>query len=127
MRISDWSSDVCSSDLDTDDTGEIAGQHVQGHLGGDVRKPLHQKVRRPHPGLDGAERMLDCFEPASHPVVGGHRLGQGDRDVRFRAGQDLSAVEVATVSNDLEAFRSEENTYEIQSLMRISYAALCLK
>src|SRR3546814_6017421 len=54
MRISDWSSDVCSSDL-----------------------------------------------------VGGHRLGQGDRDVRFRAGQDLSAVEVATVSHDLEAFGVE--------------------
>src|SRR3546814_10389337 len=51
--------------------------------------------------------MLDCFEPASHPVVGGHRLGQGDRDVRFRAGQDLSAVEVATVSHDLEAFGFE--------------------
>src|SRR3546814_14122519 len=51
--------------------------------------------------------MLDCFEPASHPVVGGHRLGQGDRDVRFRAGQDLSAVEVATVSHDLEVFGFE--------------------
>ncbi len=40
---------------DGHDTFEIVGQHVQCHLGAHVLQPLHEEVRRAHPGLDGAE------------------------------------------------------------------------
>src|SRR3546814_9583756 len=53
------------------------------------------------------------------------------RSVRTQNRQDLAAlqfeVEAAHSSGVTEAFRSEEHTSELQSLMRISYAVFCLK
>src|SRR3546814_9734610 len=111
MRISDWSSDVCSSDLD-----EPSNSHHCKRL----------KSRRAHP-----KRRLQCAV---------------DRRVRFLAKQfDKAAVieahGVVPVGRDLINFtrqaaeggeqphrpRSEEHTSELQSLMRSSYAAFCLK
>ena len=45
---------------------EIVGEHVQGHLGSDLRQALHQKVRRAHPHLERAEGMLDRLAALAH-------------------------------------------------------------
>jgi hypothetical protein len=45
---------------------EIVGDHVQGHLGGNLRQALHQKVRRTHPHLEHTEGMLDCLAAHAH-------------------------------------------------------------
>src|SRR6476469_6161605 len=42
------------------------GKHVQRHLGGDLRQPLHQEVRRAHPHLERAERVLDRLAALTH-------------------------------------------------------------
>ena len=51
---------------DVHDARQIVGQHVQCHLGGDLWQRLHQEVGCAHPGLDGAERMLNRLTPLAH-------------------------------------------------------------
>src|SRR3546814_5956193 len=101
MRISDWSSDVCSSDL----TGAVgtAGRR------GDAVRALVQAV--------AACRVRDVRRGAAGAaVVAGLRGGH-----RIRCGGGLVAAGAGS------ARRSEEHTSELQSLMRISYAVFCLK
>src|SRR3546814_4148703 len=111
MRISDWSSDVCSSDLIALRLRELAAQLL---------------VQRVEP------RVL---------VVGGRRAGSGviallvqlpldvlhlvpdANDVRVAVGE----IQQQSVELGLQLDRSEEHTSELQSLMRISYAVFCLK
>src|SRR3546814_7197583 len=97
MRISDWSSDVCSSDL-------IAAMDKPA-LGD--REGL-RRVHREH----GRERGF-----------GAEALARGVDRAQRRGGVDHHADLVAA----LQPGRSEEHTSELQSLMRISYAVLCLK
>src|SRR3546814_2865565 len=100
MRISDWSSDVCSSDL---------------------RDPLrHQSHRSEDEGeRNGREDLEDALDPQMDdppaPIL-------HDRDVRALAIEKTRAIEEADGDG-----RSEEHTSELQSLMRISYAVFCLK
>src|SRR3546814_6121334 len=99
MRISGWSSDVCSSDLRP--RGRPAGRRGAAHA---LQAAGGRRCRRAR----SAARA-----PAAAVVV---RPVQGGRAVAaFRAarGQPLA--------------RSEEHTSELQSLMRISYAVFCLK
>ena len=74
---------------DVDDARQIVGQHVQRHLGGDLWQCLHQEVDCAHPGLDGAERVLDrltalphllrmLIEPALHRLENVLVLPSGD-------------------------------------------------
>src|SRR3546814_7300707 len=109
MRISDWSSDVCSSDLvarmDREeplrrfDRGRIFAVHIIG-------KRAHQ-LRAARPGRIGV-LAFDLVEQ--------------------RRGQPiLFAVEPVLRRAVQRVDRSEEHTSELQSLMRISYAVFCLK
>src|SRR3546814_5294405 len=106
MRISDWSSDVCSSDLRTCKPSAAALRIWRD------AKPLHAspaKVYLESRGILAASPALR-FHPRTP-------LGPKGR-TRF-----LPAM-IAAVSLDE---RSEEHTSELQSLMRISYAVFCLK
>src|SRR3546814_4239194 len=105
MRISDWSSDVCSSDLEQR-AEERAEEH---HLGED--EPHH-----PHP-----ERAVDLLV-----VVAGDRF---EDHVGEPLEQDHDHPGDADEEHRLAVavLRSEEHTSELQSLMRISYAVFCLK
>src|SRR3546814_8972320 len=97
MRISDWSSDVCSSDLHLKRLGIDLPDQVE--IDEAVVDRRHQRV--------GAGR-----EVAREDVVSARRIG--DQIVgAFGEARDL--------------FRSEEHTSELQSLMRISYAVFCLQ
>src|SRR3546814_4782679 len=104
MRISDWSSDVCSSDL--------LDREIVAVLGVDaVRRILAgQRVGRAED--DGVAFDLGARCAGSEQAGG----GAGDRKARKSAGE-----------NRPPSPRSEENTSELQSLMRLSYAVFCLK
>src|SRR3546814_7790941 len=110
LRIRDWSSDVCSSDLI--DQSQIAG----------VIAALAVQV----------VQAADPLQPACAPTVGvGRELQFAGREVLVfvvgAVGRDrlAGAVEVVDVVVRTHG-RSEEHTSELQSLMRISYAVFCL-
>src|SRR3546814_2041223 len=132
MRISDWSSDVCSSDLagDVVDQGEIAvpaggviadkaGDPVAGSLGGSGHPA---GLRPPCPGVNS----LDICRPVSRcRSVGAGPSVPVSRCRSVGAGQSLPGRPAGLPT--MLRNRSEEHTSELQSLMRISYAVFCLK
>src|SRR3546814_7910850 len=119
MRISDWSSDVCSSDL----KGLVAsGQRLGGSCGVACEVPW-RKVVTPHGPRVEHRRSTGRTAMAT-------RLGAP----RSAAAPDQSDMAEAATRADLaiamqllRASRSEEHTSELQSLMRSSYAVFCLK
>src|SRR3546814_2186438 len=111
MRISDWSSDVCSSDLDggqsdrkqwgiTNDTaftfGNITVRNIFGFRSNKVAQVLNTGATGPLFFPDGTQFSI------------------------FHAAESFDRQ---YLTNE----RSEEHTSELQSLMRISYAVFCLK
>src|SRR3546814_3951785 len=104
MRISDWSSDVCSSDLQMG-----IGRAVE--IGFDAA----QRVADPGMGHGGIPTEPDCGlqEYLSRPVP--PRPGRG------------GMARPSVTEEGRQPERSEEHTSELQSLMRISYAVFCLK
>src|SRR3546814_2577886 len=103
MRISDWSSDVCSSDLKQD-------KQQVGHAPvGDV------KAYRVSQADEGGAGLFQVFDAA---VGYGHMVAQRCRAQPFAGDKAMK---------NSSSGRSEEHTSELQSLMRISYAVFCLK
>src|SRR3546814_3457538 len=103
MRISDWSSDVCSSDL---------------------RCLVVRVEREEFGGQLIAREDVDIFEPPVEP-----HLEQRDRDLA-RIGRRPAIQRDHLIKSPVRASvseRSEEHTSELQSLMRNSYAVFCLK
>src|SRR3546814_1305703 len=120
MRISDWSSDVCSSDLGRHGPADVAdvgrGERLAvGAVVADLRGLCQQRRR--------FQRLLQrsrevgvvsvVVDAASCAQAGVEHLPQ--RVVRQHA------------ENAAALLRSEEHTSELQSLMRTSYAVFCLK
>src|SRR3546814_9496232 len=105
MRISDWSSDVCSSDL-------IGIYHAWAAR--TLQLQLFQRTRK------RARRR--------------QRIGTGQHVCKNRTAASRMITIIINDRGVLQAFkwfkqqrRSEEHTSELQSLMRISYAVFCLK
>src|SRR3546814_2332507 len=110
VRISDWSSDVCSSDLPR----RVADGAARTRRGGaDRRCGLAHAAAPRHPARDRADNAAR---------VGADR--RGDVPAVRRALCDDAGRSRAV---DRHHPRSEEHTSELQSLMRISYAVFCLK
>src|SRR3546814_3252608 len=107
MRISDWSSDVCSSDL-------IDCRSAGGPALNDDRS--HVRARQFFGKADCSMRIEAVgLRTAVHPILGGVSLLPQARSMRFyREWQSCGP-------------RTEEQTSELQSLMRNSYAVFCLK
>src|SRR3546814_10271316 len=99
MRISDWSSDVCSSDLRVHRLLAVA---PRGHAV--VKPPQH---------------LLPVFLHRNRLEAGLFEIG--------RLGRPVVLVMVRQIDPGIAFPRSEEHTSELQSLMRISYAVFCLK
>src|SRR3546814_9222658 len=102
MRISDWSSDVCSSDLvakGEDRAGADVGED-------DAQRP--QRQRQPRAARLGGVMIGGDARNGASPAFG-NRLLEFDWLAWKRQP------------------RSEEHTSELQSLMRTSYAVFCLK
>src|SRR3546814_7844896 len=106
MRISDWSSDVCSSDL-----GYQFYQHAQFRIHRDRRYRLG----------------WTCLEVDHRLSQSRHPFRTRSRQLTGRGVRGLIPGEAASVQRRAAAFRSEEHTSELQSLMRSSYAVFCLK
>src|SRR3546814_9000656 len=100
MRISDWSSDVCSSDLTSSPSRAKSRSNA-------VPSDTYS---------DGSTNWKKCDEAWAMPIS---RMVSQSR--RRRSEESSVAVSAA------EDMRSEEHTSELQSLMRISYAVFCLK
>src|SRR3546814_1381637 len=115
MRISDWSSDVCSSDLP-----RIRQRDAHPRLAGREQEAAH---RRGLADADGAHTRADVL----HRVVDRHaRRDDPARrvDVHIDVLLRIFRFEEQELCDDQR--RSEEHTSELQSLMRISYAVFCL-
>src|SRR3546814_1548458 len=131
MRISDWSSDVCSSDLDRSDASGFDLKQGEGGLV-DLEFALQYLVLR-----DGAQSP-SLLRPRDTPglIDACAEAGVFDEDIanalREAHGVLLAAGLECTLDRrrrwvvENEAVRSEEHTSELQSLMRISYAVFCL-
>src|SRR3546814_5553606 len=108
MRISDWSSDVCSSDLISLPVEQLAASATR--LGqGEYDTPVAHVARGDEVGL-----LARTLEHARTSI----------------RQQLLEIEEMGAARQKLESelsIRSEEHTSELQSLMRRSYAVFCLK
>src|SRR3546814_10355492 len=106
MRISDWSSDVCSSDL-------IGAVNVVGGKGGHALSLL-----------GGADNMIvNAGTLATLDDLDGMVIyAEGGNNSITNSGLIVGSIDLSSGNN-----RSEEHTSELQSLMRISYAVFCLK
>src|SRR3546814_3989467 len=103
MRISDWSSDVCSSDLPAG-AGARDALRVQPHdVGAIADEDLGQ------PGEEAGAVLAGDLDAVGDP-----------------RGIAVHGIEAERRDRDLGP-RSEEHTSELQSLMRHSYAVFCLK
>src|SRR3546814_2887453 len=104
MRISDWSSDVCSSDL---------------------QRPDYLLIQRHVINIDAlfieyAQHYFAKNEPKAWEVLVQLEAKLNDKNIpRNMIGREKRVVALEQ--------RSEEHTSELQSLMRISYAVFCLK
>src|SRR3546814_9594776 len=117
MRISDWGSDVCSSDLRLVAVAVEQVLHVPEVVRADPRAVPGAGGELP----DGALQRQEGAQPLS---VGRRGIGPVGADVVPALRQAL--VGIAVLDDEAENARSEEHTSELQSLMRISYAVFCL-
>src|SRR3546814_3650176 len=136
MRISDWSSDVCSSDL--------LEAIVEAHGHDEHHRPqlfpfgftAIPKMLVQQTSLDTLAKRDDFLARLSllpaHLQAGLDLLQNGFRR-GYRLPRALRPRILAMIDGDIaeaglpDAVRSEEHTSELQSLMRISYAVFCLK
>src|SRR3546814_1075897 len=98
MRISDWSSDVCSSDLSLVRNASGVAPPASSSSASVSRRPCQ---------VAGASTGASAC--ASKPW------------------RSVSRCPVRLPLSTVDTYRSEEHTSELQSLMRISYAVFCLK
>src|SRR3546814_3007050 len=117
MRISDWSSDVCSSDLLVIARGAGILLRIGGVDAIDLGRLQHQ-VR-----LDFDRAQGRCRVGREEWIAGAGREHQ--HAAFFEMTHRLATDEV--LADLVDADRSEEHTSELQSIMRNAYAVLCLK
>src|SRR3546814_2055855 len=118
MRMSDWSSDVCSSDLVF---CRFSGCNLWSGREADRTSAICQFCDTDFVGIEGvgggrfssADALAEAIEVAWAGAA-------EQRFVVFTGGEPLLQV-------NAELIRSEEHTSELQSLMRNTYAVFCLK
>src|SRR3546814_8853091 len=131
MRISDWSSDVCSSDLqderrvgmalakgggDREDVGGGRAFRQTAQIRGLNRRAVGHRIGEGHPKLD----HIGASRDERVEIRGGVAVSRGDE------GDQRGAL-LGECGGEAGHRRSEEHTSELLSLMRISYAVFCLK
>src|SRR3546814_9492285 len=121
MRISDWSSDVCSSDLSS-----AAARAFSRHRTSSA--PRSSRSR------SGGVSVSTCCswssgpnEPPGFPLSDWVSPRRSATRKTWWATDRARPLSLSTRSSSSSTPRSEEHTSELQSLMRISYAVFCLK
>src|SRR3546814_5703849 len=131
VRISDWRSDVCSSDLDL----------AQAHVDARVRRGAHRLLQtgagvgagrvaaRLAGDVEGPRPRDDASVTPDAALLQGHGVEHRRGNARALGGKLVGRWWnfLGLGGADAEASRSEEHTSELQSLMRISYAVFCWK
>src|SRR3546814_1259913 len=134
MRISDWSSDVCSSDL--------MGCVLPAGLGQAPARQAAIKAGLPK-SVQATTVNKVCGSGMQTVIMGAEALAAGSVDLIVAGGMESMTNAPyllkkhrggARIGHDtaydhmfLAGLRSEEHTSELQSLMRHSYAVFCLK
>src|SRR3546814_5075812 len=113
MRISDWSSDVCSSDL------PIPGA-TPSLISGWPNFAV--SAARMKSAIIASSQPPPSAKPATAAIHGLRVAVTLDVHPEKKSSRKKSAASFSDIS-----LRSEEHTSELQSLMRISYAVFCLK
>src|SRR3546814_9828964 len=125
MRISDWSSDVFSSDLRDLFPG--------GAFGNDGNKgQAYQPCEISFGHGRGARGGLDDGTVRMQPAITKRIQEEGARQAMLQAAGRVAGLVFqikidSRICRQMQRDRSEEHTSELQSLMRISYAVFCLK
>src|SRR3546814_5403742 len=119
MRISDWSSDVCSSDLEQHDSTCYRQCKAKDQAGG---KPPIQNPGQPH-SHEGRCRNL---HQRSRDRDVSHRQQVTQREMQTNTEHEEDDPDLGKLIGET-GIRSEEHTSELQSLMRNSYAVFCWK
>src|SRR3546814_3481571 len=128
MRISDWSSDVCSSDLETDSNGSTTASNAsEDALPRQYLKVANfTHIQRSNTGDDAATMLLRGG--ADLALVNGIIVSPTQTCLRIDSSATVRDADTALQDAGKPVYkRSEEHTSELQSLMRISYAVFCLK
>src|SRR3546814_6048824 len=132
MRISDWRSDVCSSDLEV----QFIHSPSSGRRPNGISRPVaiaqisatYCRQSRPMPtgtdrkGIHMRARHMELVRR----LVSKASCHQGTA-FHSTARQKTRAITDESSASTMRPRRSEEHTSELQSLMRISYADFCLK
>src|SRR3546814_6710768 len=114
MRIIDWSSDVCSSDLPRHFVFEAFADAIRRRVLQEVADLHAAALRQPRPPGFDLEFVAD------------HCIGRPGRSFR-RSCVAVSMRDAGYIVLVGLSARSEEHTSELQSLMRTSFAVFCLK
>src|SRR3546814_5322490 len=129
MRISDWSSDVCSSDL----ADKVVPDRDAGEQHEEVDPP--PRVER----IAADQHNVIAQSPTVRRQVVDRQKQRQEQEQEYIRREDhllcapyFAFATVSSAGRRITAFfcrmrRSEEHTSELQSLMRISYAVFCLK
>src|SRR3546814_4983951 len=124
MRISDWSSDVCSSDLEHRVRPDALGRlhrHQPVAAAAAEHQPDLERVGYNHDRARLVEQLVRDRRLRDRLDVGQHAHRVGRTGVLLGSGMRGGGGAHG------QQHRSEEHTSELQSLMRISYAVFCLK
>src|SRR3546814_1826750 len=129
MRISDWSSDVCSSDLyPLPELQALAFQHGLAVLGVDsVDDPKSTLRTRMWYPLSATTQRIQAAADLWSNVSQNHDEHADPKDVSLARYLSFSLRAAGIRIRDASDQRSEEHTSELQSLMSISYAVSGLK
>src|SRR3546814_15117841 len=136
MRISDWSSDVCSSDLNVIRKGRQHGSTLQHPPVGRLRLRPEDAEDHPLDAVVAGEEVAHrgngngggLFQRKAVNPGGDGRKGDGAR-AELRGDLQRGAVAGGGQRRPVPAAAvrpEEEHTSELQSLMRLSYAVFCL-
>src|SRR3546814_9954928 len=127
MRISDWSSDVCSSDLRLAELlrQAVIPKHFPRRFVQSVQQRFsHDNTRRNGVAANALRTVLrgDIFRKCIDGAFAGGIGGRIEIAPLCRARTDVDDGAAALRYHERQCMRSEEHTSELQSLMRISYA-----
>src|SRR3546814_6541294 len=116
MRISDWSSDVCSSDL-------LRAQAKSLYYEWVVLEKKKAVLEENRQIIETMLKLARIRYPYSQGSLGSIYKAEG----RLHEVENMILMTGSGIVEKNIRLRSEEHTSELQSLMRISYAVFCLK